>query len=89
MPVKELIVPYKGKKIRVKNTWFSGAKLYIDGDCRDTTQQLFSANGNKPILSTSIEAENEKEIIEVFITAILTVKIKIHVNGEFLAGEHF
>ncbi len=31
MPKKEWVTEVEGKKIRVVNTWFSGAKLYLDG----------------------------------------------------------
>ena len=89
MPVKELNAVYKGKKTRVENTWFSGAKLYIDGDCRDTTSRLIAMDKQRPILSASIETETGTEIIEVFIIAIMNVKIKVHANGEFIAGEKF
>ena len=89
MPVKELSITYKGKKIRVENTWFSGAKLYIDGDCRDTTNRLINVDSTKPLLSASIETESGSEIIEAFIVAIMTTKIKLHANGEFIAGENF
>lgn len=89
MPVKDLNVTYKGKKIRVENTWFSGAKLYIDGDCRDTTIRLIALDKERPILSASIETDTGSEIIEVFIIAVMNVKIKIHANGEMIAGENF
>ena len=88
MPIKELHTVYKGKKIRIKNTWLSGAKLYIDADCKDTTSDLI-ALGDKPILSSSIETIDGKEIIEVFIEAVFTTKIKILANGEMIAGESF
>jgi len=89
MPVEELSINYKGKKIRVENRWFSGARLYIDDVCRDKTFRLISTNSNKPVLYTSIETDNGPEIIEAFIVAIETTKIKIHANGEFIAGQSF
>ena len=89
MPVKDLNITYKGKKIRVENTWLSGAKLYIDGDCRDTTNRLIALDKDRPVLSASIETDAGSEIIEVFIIAIMDVKIKIHANGEMIAGENF
>lgn len=88
MPKKEVIAEYKGNQIRVVNTWFGGAKLYINGDCKDTCSDSI-ANSKTPSLSASIGQGEEKEIIEVFIKAILTVKIKICADGKQIGGESF
>ena len=89
MPAKELNTTYKGIKIRVKNTWFSGAKLYIDGDCKDVASDLLRLDGDTPLMSASIDTPDGKEIVEVFMEAIFTTKMKIHANGEMIAGENF
>ncbi len=31
----------KGHEIRVTNSWFHGAKLYVDGDIRDFEQSYY------------------------------------------------
>ena len=89
MPVKELTAKFKGHDIRVVNTWFSGAKLYIDSDLQDTSQELFSVSGNRPLLSSSLTVDETRHTVEVFMKAILTTKIKICVDGKMVAGELF
>lgn len=88
MPKKEIVANFKDHQIRVVNTWLGGAKLYIDGDCRDTCNDLFAKSGT-PSLSASIEGDGTKHVIEVFIKAIVNVKIKICANGEQIGGESF
>lgn len=88
MPKKEIVADFKGHQIRVVNTWLGGAKLYIDGDRRDTCND-FIAKSNTPSLSASIEHDGKKELIEVYVKAIVTVKIKICANGQQIGGEAF
>ena len=88
MPIgeKEVIATYKDHKIRVTNGWFSGAKLYVDGECRDNSSAMIQTNKNSPMLSAKL---SDNEIIEVYGIAIAAVKIKICVNGEQIGGDVF
>ena len=88
MPIgeKELIATYKNHKIRVLNTWFSGAKLYVDGECKDSSSAIIATNKNSPMLSAKL---NDDDIVEVFLIAITATKIKICVNGEQIGGDIF
>tara|TARA_B100001142_G_scaffold308692_1_gene340450 strand:- start:467 stop:730 length:264 start_codon:yes stop_codon:yes gene_type:complete len=87
MPIgqKEWFADHEGHKIRVVNTWFGGAKLYIDGECRDTTR-AFIALG-ETLLSARLNEAGD--IVEVSISAILTTKAKISVNKTQIGGDHF
>lgn len=89
MPAKEVTAVYKGKKIRVRNTWLSGAKLYIDDNCKDTCYEFFAVSGSKPLLTARINTDEETDVIEVYFRAIFTTNIAIHANGKFLAGDNF
>ncbi|WP_286235834.1 hypothetical protein [Thalassotalea sediminis] len=60
--VFEFIV--KGHKVKVVNSWFSGAKLYIDGDVRDQDKTLF-AFGNKALLSANLGEHGVLEIMPI------------------------
>lgn len=89
MPKKEWIADYNGHQIRVTNAWFGGAKLYVDGDCRDTSNELV-ASPSRPTLSALIsEADGSRATVEVFIESRWTVKAKICVNGKQIAGDVF
>jgi hypothetical protein len=88
---KEWIAEHSGHRIRVQNTWFSGARLYIDGECRDTNQQFFAVSGAMPRLSARlVDSEGQTHVIEVFIKApLFTVKTKICVDGRQIGGDVF
>jgi len=82
---KEWITTYENHTIKVVNTWFAGAKLYIDGECRDSDYS-FSVNPSFTLLSAKLSDSN---IIEIYAKAIWTVKIKICLNGEQIGGDVF
>ena len=83
---KEWIVQYENHTIRVVNTWFAGAKLYIDGEMRDFCNSLFEVTGSSPVLSAKL---SDNHIIEVYIIAIWSTKAKICLNGKPIGGDVF
>jgi hypothetical protein len=86
---KEWIAMHNGCKIRVTNAWTGGAKLYVDGDCRDESQSLF-ASSSSPTLSARVTlASGESFLVEVYTKALVTVKAKICVNGTQVGGDVF
>ena len=87
---KEWLATYENHEIRIVNTWFSGAKLYIDGDCRDTNTEYVTVSGNRPVLSATIHRPDGQQLrVEVYVTALLTTKAKICVNGRQVGGDIF
>lgn len=88
---KEWIAEYNGHRIRVQNTWFSGARLYVDGECRDTNQQIFGVSGAIPRLSARlVDSDGQTRVIEIFVKApFFTVKAKICVDGRQIGGDVF
>ncbi len=83
---KEWIAKHNEYAIRVVNTWFSGVKLYVDSECRDTISALFSLNKDSPVLSARL---NDEDTVEIFFIAWMTTKAKICVNGEQIGGDVF
>jgi len=71
---------FQGHEIRVVNTWFSGAKLYVDGECVDRTYRLIALGGI--ILSTKIEPNDL--VIDVAMEVISEAKVKIYANNELI-----
>ena len=89
MPQKVWIAEVDGHPVRVENSWTGGAKLYIDGECRDTTSRM-AANPNLPALSARLKANDpESPLVEVFLKAVFIVRAKICVNGRQIAGDAF
>jgi hypothetical protein len=87
MPIGQKVwfADYDGHTIRVVNTWFGGAKLYINGECKDTTS-AFIALG-ETLLSAKLN--DSGDIVEVSISAVLTTKAKILVNKTQIGGDRF
>ena len=81
---KEWVAKYKNHKIRDINTWFAGAKLYVDGECRDTSSSLIATSKDAPLLSAKL---NDDEIVEIYLIAVWTTKAKICINGEQVGGD--
>jgi hypothetical protein len=89
MPSKTWIAEVDGHPIRVENSWTGGAKLYVDGECRDTSNRL-TANPSSPALSARLVPNDASSpLVEVFVSALFTVKAKICINGRQVAGDAF
>ena len=88
MPIseREVATTYKDQKIRFVNSWFAGCKLYIDGECRDTSSAMIATNKTTPLMTAKL---NDEEILEIYLTAIWAIKIKKYVNGQNIAGDVF
>ena len=76
-------------EILVRNSWSHGLKLFVDGECRAETNKLFAVSRSKPILTYQMVSCEESFLIEVFCYALLTVKAKIVVDGQQIAGDRF
>ena len=66
---------HQGHLIRVVHNWFSGAKLYVDGERRDTHHGLFSNNTTRPLLSCAIvEPGGGRSVVEVYLVAFVRTR---------------
>jgi hypothetical protein len=87
---KEWHANYAGHSIRVHNSWTGGAQLYVDGECRAATPKVFALDKKHPILRCEFDAgDGSKHTVEVFAYAVLTVRVKIVVDGQQVAGDEF
>jgi hypothetical protein len=99
MPTKEWYSNYAGHHITVSNYWgfnmqgdssaflpFTGlAKLYVDGECVDTSNSLFS-RGKRPCLRGRIVHNGYPYVVEVYlISELLGVGARIEVDGKEIA----
>ena len=84
MQPKEWNVVHSGHDIRVIAT-SGGAKLYIDGEYTDATNDLFSA-GDEPAL-VGFFGDDHEFAVHVYIKLMETPLVEIRVNGEFVGGD--
>jgi hypothetical protein len=89
MAKKEWIALHNGCQIRVTNTWLGSAKLYIDGDCRDTNSDMFVSPRSAALSARVAPANGEPFLVEVYVKALVTVRAKICVDGKQIGGDAF
>jgi hypothetical protein len=87
LTTKEWNVRHAGRDLRVVNTWFSGARLYVDGDLRDTCTELVSVDATRPLLSASLDGPGGRSVVEVFIVSVVTTKAMVCVDGVVVGGD--
>jgi hypothetical protein len=87
--MKEWVATHNGCEIRVANTWFGFAKLYIDGDWRDTNVRKFTSPHSPAISVRVTPASHEPFLVDVYLKARVTVKAKICVDGKQIGGDTF
>ncbi len=76
---KEFEFTVKNHKVKIVNSWSRGAKLYIDGECRDQ-DSTFLASGKSALLSANL---GEFGILEIFpMSALISVEMDAFlING--------
>ncbi len=84
MQSKDWTLIHAGHNIHV-TTALGGAKLSIDGEYTDSTNDLFVA-GDAPAL-IGFFGENHEFAVDVYIKPLETPLVEIRVNGEFVGGD--
>jgi hypothetical protein len=89
MAKKEWIAMHNGCQIRVTNTWFGSGKLYIGGDSRDTSNNMFVSSRSPALSARVTPATGDPFLVEAYVKALVTVKSKICVDGKQIGGDVF
>ena len=89
MPKKVVVAKLGDCEILVVNTWFSGLTLLVNDEEIRKYDNLVAVSKDKPIISEHVEINGSKRLIEVFVHAVFTVKIKICVDGAHISGDYF
>lgn len=89
MPEKSLEAIVDGRRIVAINTWFSGERLEIDGMVAAKANHGFNVQEDEPLLAAVVTGDSGLPLhVEVFIAAVLRVRMMIVVNGRWVAGDH-
>jgi len=87
---KEWIAIWEGHEIKVRNSWNDGLKLFVDGEQVAENRQTFALDKTRPLLGATVpRADGKAFLIEVFAYALLSVSVKIVVDGKQIGGEIF
>jgi predicted Ser/Thr protein kinase len=86
---KEWSATHAGHVIRVRNSWNRSLKLFVDDVCRASTDRIIIVSKSRPLLRYELASGGSSFIIEVYCYAVLEVKVKIVVNGQWIGGDNF
>jgi len=87
---KEWTASYNGHTIRVRNAWNTGIKLFVDDTLWAESDKLIALDKLAPVLRVRIEQDaGQAFVVEIFAYAMMSVKVKIAVNGDVIAGDNF
>jgi hypothetical protein len=89
MPKKLITTKIGDDVLKVENTWLGGLKLFLNGEIIDTHSSFFSVDKHSPVIAKRLTVDGKVRLIEVFCHAVMSVNIKIVVDGEFLSGDQF
>ena len=87
MPKKTIHARAGEDRIRVENTWFSGATLFLNDEPIASNNSFFALDRSSPFMSAEATVEGSRSRIDVFLWAVFTVKIQIRLNGTIVGGE--
>jgi hypothetical protein len=88
MPEKRLEATVDGRRIVAVNTWFSGEWLEVDGAIVQRDRRLLNTQDREPMLQAVVVGASGTPLhVEVFIVAVLRVRMMIMVNGVRVAGD--
>jgi hypothetical protein len=86
MRSREWNLTHAQHKIRVMTTPSAGAKLFVDDELVDSTNDLY-ASGEEPTLVGVFGEDDEMFQIDVYIKPLETPLAEIRVNGEHIGGD--
>jgi len=87
---KEWVASWDGIEIKVRNSWNDGLKLFVDGEQVAQNGSMFALDKNRPFVAATVtRADGKRFLVEVFAYAMLTVSVKIVVDGKQIGGEVF
>jgi hypothetical protein len=85
MKAKEWNVVHANHQIRVIKTPTGGARLYVDGELLDTTNDLYASEGEATLVG--VFGEDDKFRVEAFVRPSEHTEAEIRVNGEWIGGD--
>ena len=87
-PRDEWAFEVDGLRGRILNEWRCGATLFVHDTILAHSNKLFEVAGRKAVLSaTATDSQGTARKIDVFVRAIVSVKIRVEVNGSPILKE--
>ena len=77
---KTFKVMYNGHHIQVENNWFTGEKLYVDGQLQDENLGL----GLRAILNGELKSNEDRKSIKVAMGGFFKINCRIFVENNLI-----
>lgn len=71
---------YNGHHIQVENSWFTGEKLFVDGQLQDENLGL----GIRAILNGKLKSNEDRKSIKVALGGFLKINCRIFVDNNLI-----
>jgi hypothetical protein len=82
---EESNVVHSQHEIRIMKTEAGGARLYVDDELLDTTNDLYASEGEATLVG--VFGENDEFQVEAFVRPSEHTEAGIRVNSEWIAGD--
>ena len=90
MFTKKIEATYQGEHFVVINNWFSGIKVYHNGELVAEKNVMVARDKYVPYTSVTVDGKKDKMLVEVYAySGLFSVQLQLNVNGDFAAGEKF
>jgi hypothetical protein len=88
-PTRNWTAEADGLSIRVVDSWFGGAELWINGVLHGTYTSVWSLPPDEPVLSATVRGSSGREhVVEVLLQAwSFSIRAAILVDGARVAGD--
>jgi len=88
VPVDQYVAHHNNQEIRVENTWFAGARLYIDDRLMDRTS-AFTVFKKRIVLRARLSNQEDAPTIEVMArSGLIRVFFQLLVDDKEIAFAH-
>lgn len=84
MPTHEWNIVHTNHQIRVMKTPSGGARLYVDDELIDTTNDLYASEGEATLVG--VFGDNDEFRVESFVRPDDDTETEVRVNGKWIAG---
>jgi len=89
MPKKIVETKIGNDELILENTWLGGIKLFLNDEIIGRNTSLFALDKGSPLIAKRVLIDGADRLVEVFSYAMINVKLKIHIDGEYFAGDMF
>ncbi|QNA90671.1 hypothetical protein G4G28_23075 [Massilia sp. Dwa41.01b] len=87
---KEWVAVHEGHEIIVRNSWTGGARLFVDGVQVAENREFLALDKRRVMMSAQVPRKDGSAfLVEIHAYALLTVSVKIVVDGKQIGGEVF